>query len=352
MKIGIIDAEYFNNNIHFPNLCCMKLSSYYKQLGHNVYLINNKFDYTNYDNIYISKVFTNTILPFEIKSNMIIGGTGFYYDKSPSLPLDIEHIKPDYNLYDSNLKYFKDYMIAKYTLGCFRKCDFCVNKHYDKVVNHSEINEWADDTKNKVCLLDDNFLGYSNHIEKLVKLMEFNKPFQFKQGLDIRLLNKNNVELLTKAKYDGDYLFAFDNIKDKNIISEKLKLWRNKTNRNTKLYILTAFDRNNKYDYNFEYNDFIDLLERIKIIMQHQCLPYIMRYENYKHLKHYGMYVNIASWCNQPNFFKKKSLIEWIEMDHTRKNNKSATMRYFLNFKKDFPDLVNKYFYLKYEGNK
>lgn len=89
-----------------------------------------------------------------------MGGTGFYFDKAPDLPYEIEHHMPDYHLYDSwieseiekaklisencdkafDIKKFKiqfkeylDYSIGFVTRGCFRKCGFCVNKKVDGV---------------------------------------------------------------------------------------------------------------------------------------------------------------------------------------------------------------------------
>ena len=47
LNIAIIDAEIVGKNKHrFPNLVCMKLSSYYKLLGDTVEL---KLDYENLD---------------------------------------------------------------------------------------------------------------------------------------------------------------------------------------------------------------------------------------------------------------------------------------------------------------
>jgi len=46
MIIAIIDADLVGRKKHrFPNLACMKLSSYYKSLGNQVFLK------TDYDNI-------------------------------------------------------------------------------------------------------------------------------------------------------------------------------------------------------------------------------------------------------------------------------------------------------------
>ena len=104
MNIAIIDADLIGRQKHrFPNLVCMKLSAYYKENGNQVEL---KTDYQNldcYDKVFISKVFTDTIIPDGIINlpNVEYGGTGFFYDKAPKLPEKIEHIKPDYHLYDT-----------------------------------------------------------------------------------------------------------------------------------------------------------------------------------------------------------------------------------------------------------
>ena len=39
MKIGIIDADLLAETTHFPNLVCMKISSYFKKNGNDVELI-------------------------------------------------------------------------------------------------------------------------------------------------------------------------------------------------------------------------------------------------------------------------------------------------------------------------
>lgn len=67
MNIGIIDADLVGRKKHrFPNLACMKLSSYYKQKGHTVDLLLNYDEVENYDKIFISKVFTDTEVPESI----------------------------------------------------------------------------------------------------------------------------------------------------------------------------------------------------------------------------------------------------------------------------------------------
>lgn len=143
MKIAVIDADTVGKKKHrFPNLCCMKLSSYYKQQGDEVVLKTDYEELEKFDKVFISKVFTDT--PFDDKvlglPNVEYGGTGFFYDKAPKLPDKIEHSIPDYHLYDDwvqfnidngekrqEFKYYLDYSIGFLTRGCFRQCQFCVN---------------------------------------------------------------------------------------------------------------------------------------------------------------------------------------------------------------------------------
>ena len=64
MKIGIIDADLIGRKKHrFPNLACMKLSSYHKKKGHTVELLISYDNIEQYDKVFISKVFTDTQVP-------------------------------------------------------------------------------------------------------------------------------------------------------------------------------------------------------------------------------------------------------------------------------------------------
>ena len=103
MNIAIIDAEITGRTRHrFPNLCSMKISAYHKRRSDNEVLKTDFNCLDSFDRVYISKVFTKTIVPEDVLSmpNVTYGGTGFFYDKAPPLPEEIEHIMPDYHLYD------------------------------------------------------------------------------------------------------------------------------------------------------------------------------------------------------------------------------------------------------------
>lgn len=93
MKIGIIDADLIGRKNHrFPNLVCEKISGYWKEKGAEVHLLMGYLFPDDYDHIYISKVFTDTETPPLPKndSRIHIGGTGFFFDKAPALPEEIE----------------------------------------------------------------------------------------------------------------------------------------------------------------------------------------------------------------------------------------------------------------------
>ena len=379
MNIAIIDADLVGKNKHrFPNLVCMKLSGYYKELGHNIAL---KMDYENldqYDKIFISKVFIDTVIPFEpedksmkkeeqvgdfYKDNILLnmpnveyGGTGFFYDKAPKLPSEVEHHMPDYHLYDEwvneqlenggnrvDFKYYLDYSIGFVTRGCFRQCEFCVNKNYKKVEAHSPLSEFVDKSRKKICLLDDNFLGCPNWKDILSQLQVTGKSFQFKQGLDERILTDEKCEMLFKSKYDGEYIFAFDNVADAELIEKKLQLLRKYTDKIPKFYVFCGFDRNDKWDEEFWKQDIFDIFKRIEILMKYKCLPYIMRFNRYEESPHRGLYISIARWCNQPSFFKKKSLREF----GVANGETSACNKYILDFEREYPK-ISRYFDMKF----
>jgi hypothetical protein len=234
----------------------------------------------------------------------------------------------------NDFKYYTDYSIGFTTRGCFRQCQFCVNRNYKRVSIHSPLDEFVDKSRKKICLLDDNFLGCPNWKEMLLELQATGKPFQFKQGLDERILTDEKCELLFKSKYDGDYIFAFDNIADYDLIKKKLKLLRQYTEKFPKFYVFCGFDREDKWDDNFWKQDIFDMMKRIKLLMEYHCLPYIMRFNRYLESPYQGVYKTVGAWCNQPSFFKKKSLREFGIVA----GSKSARNKYIVEFEEKYPE--------------
>ena len=140
-----------------------------------------------------------------------------------------------------SLEYYLDFSIGFATRGCIRGCDFCVNRNYKKCIRHSSIQEFVDPDRPYICCLDDNILACAQWKEIFHELQATGKRFQFKQGCDERLLtNEKCVEIFEKSKWIGDYIFAFDNIKDRDLIESKLKLVRKHTDRILKFYVFVG----------------------------------------------------------------------------------------------------------------
>lgn len=362
MKVGIIDADLVGRKKHrFPNLACMKISSWNKNQGNTVDLLLDYDNIENYDKVFISKVFTDTEIPDGILNLPWVehGGTGFYYDKAEPLPYEVEHSIPDYHLYDEwiemmilngvkpkELQYYTDYSIGFTTRGCIRGCSFCVNKNYRQCLKHSPISEFLDADRKYICLLDDNVLSCRDWRSIFEELNATGKRFQFKQGMDERLLTDEKCEVVFNSNWIGDYIFAFDNIKDSRLVEKKLKLIREHTNKIPKFYVFCGFnhDAPDTYPDGFWERDIADVFERIKILISYHSLPYIMRYADYEKSPYKGMYITLARWCNQPSFIKKKSFREFCEAN----GEKSSSMRYLREFEHDHPEIAKQYFDMKW----
>ncbi len=232
--IGLIDNEKElkkDKSKVFPNLALMKISSYYKSKGYIVEWFE-PMHASEYEMVFLSKVFTFTdmcdLYYYADKSKLIMGGTGINVELK--LDEEIEGCKPDYSLYNI------DYSIGFLTRGCNNRCPWCVvpkkegsvHRYQSRIIKGSkELHKWricdwmnttekANLDKPEFKLLDNNFLQYDFHIELLKEMIEYsikyNVRFDFNQGLDIRMLNDENISYLTKIK-NMEYLrFSCDSM--------------------------------------------------------------------------------------------------------------------------------------------
>jgi len=337
--IGIIDSDLIDSNTRFPNLALMKISSYQQSIGNETKLITYD-EIDDCDEVYLSRVFDHTSIPDGVLDHVNYGGTGFYFDKAPPLQTEVEHMMPDYNLYDmpdkTKYKYYNKASIGFTTRGCFRQCQFCVNRNYTRVHKWSPVSEFYDSSRRYIVLLDDNILGSADRMDVLRDLESYDRPVEFNQGLDIRLLNDNVSEQLASMKYHGTYTFAFDNWNDRHEIIPALDKWLT-YGQYTALYLFTAFKSQDT-------NDIHELLERIRICQERNVIPYVMRFKDWKNSEMHGMYVNISRWCNQPSMFKKLSLSEFVD----KHKDTSATVRVHNTFTEKYPDIAREFFDLKW----
>ena len=361
--VAVIDAEINGGKLRrFPNLACMKIAGYYKSKGVEVVLKTDYDDLEAYEKVYISKVFTKTKLDTKTLSlpNVEYGGTGFFYDKAKSLPGHIEHSFPDYRLYDgyvqrqlekgvktAALKCFTDYSIGFLTRGCFRKCPFCVNRNSGKCITHSPLGEFYDPCRKKIMLLDDNILAHNGWRRLVGELRSTGKPFTFKQGVDIRLVSTDFIELINQSKYDGELCFAFDDAADSPLIERKLSMFREHSGKAVRMYLFCAYDRSGRYDENFWLSDIGSIFKRLEIISKYQAIPYLMRYGKYLGSPYSGIYKTLATYCNVGGVFKSSSFKGFCENQLAMSVNKEkpcSRWRYYADFVQRHPSFETRFF--------
>jgi len=244
--------------------------------------------------------------------------------------------------YRKRYKDYLDYSIGFLTRGCIRQCPFCVNKNERSILPYSNLDDFVDDSRPFIYLWDDNFLCYKNWKELLQKLIDRGKPFQFRQGLDERALTVERAKMLGSAPYHGDFIFAFDQWKDCDLIKRKLRIWKKYcTSKTTKFYLfcgykLTAEDDDKLFD------DVYFLFRRIQVLMSFGCLGYVMRHADYENHRLGNIYTQIARWCNQPQFYKKMSFEEYVlrnqsyQEEHSSSKRICKTLATYNDFKQTF----------------
>ena len=202
MKIALHDAEKEHiKGKTFPNYALMKISAWHKSQGDSVEWWNS---FENYDKVYSSKVFDFTPENPYLPPDTIKGGTG--YRTFDELPKEIDEMFPDYSIYPEC-----DYAIGYLTRGCPNKCPWCyVPKKEGGIKPYRVWQEIVRPDSDKLVLMDNNILACRYGIEQLRELTETNFKVDLNQGMDIRKLDKETCQIISKVKWLKYIRFSCD----------------------------------------------------------------------------------------------------------------------------------------------
>ena len=299
MNVALIDVDLpRNGKVKFPTLTLMKISAYCKARGDSVHLLTvNEYLsgdlFNRYDKAYASCIFSKNAQKAKLLEGMgvIVGGSG--YDINKRLPDEIEHIMPDYSLYG-----ITDTAYGFLTRGCPRGCPFCIvaGKEGQQSRKVADLSEWWSGQKN-IKLLDPNLLACSSHMELMHQLIESGANIDITQGLDIRLLNDDNLQLINNMKIKMLH-FAWDNPNDKST-QQALQKFREKSiidARKVGVYVLTNY-----------WSTLADDLKRIYWLRDNGYSPYVMIYDK----DHAPVEIRLLQrWVNNKIIFKSVDKFE------------------------------------------
>lgn len=306
MKIGLIDVDGHN----YPNLPLMKISAFHKTQGDTVEWYNGILS-DHQHRVYMSKVFSFTPdYPWVIDADEVVrGGSGYaiklengreVYHKEidNDLPSEVEHIYPDYSIYP---QYTDNTAYGFLTRGCPRGCGFChvASKEGKCSYKVADLDEFWKGQK-KIVLSDPNILACKDHKELLHQLIDSKAKVEFNQGLDIRMINDDNLDLLRQVKLTHIH-FAFDRYQDKDIIEPRLRAFHelgyDRGKGKVMVYILVNYDTTLEQD-----------IERIQLCRELNFSPYPMIYDK-EHAD--PIYRKLQRWCSNYIFWSVPTFEEY-----------------------------------------
>ena len=295
MRIGLIDVDGHN----FPNLALMRISAYHKAQGDIVEWWWS--DFIHYDIVYMSKIFSDAYTK-DVKEplnadKVIKGGTGycislvdgvevFDKDKNEELPSEIEKMFPDYSLYPQF-----DFAVSMTSRGCPRGCSFChvAAKEGRCSVKVADVSDFWNGQK-EIRILDPNITACRDKRDLMRQYKETGAILDFTQGLDIRLLNDDDLADINEMRLRTLH-FAWDNPKDD--LETKFRNFANGFRRKSNIgmvYCLTNFNST------MEEN-----LYRIYTLRDMGYDPYVMVYDKPHAPKEIKQ---LQRWCNNKIIFK------------------------------------------------
>lgn len=226
-----------------PNFALMRLSTWHKSKGDEIIfsrVFSDLWFVGKMDMVYASSIFVSSKLrrdAFAVRyPHAVVGGDGYkpiWNDltiigrnlgsnlREVIKDMDPDTLKPDYSLYpwfEASLGYSQR--------GCRLDCGFCRMKTREgearQVATLRSI--WRGDPYPKnIHLLDNDFFGQAEWREQLEEAIKYNFKVCFNQGINIRLINGEQAEVLSRVFYADDQFkvrrlyTAWDNLGDERI---------------------------------------------------------------------------------------------------------------------------------------
>lgn len=289
-RILLVDADSHNG---FANRVIMNLSAYHKSLGDSINFIKGiptTAPLEQPDKVYISCIFFQNAdqvkdYAAQFSCPVTLGGSGV--DLHLELPDEIEHIMPDYSLYDL------DYSLGFTSRGCIRNCGFCVVPEKEGPIrDHAPISEFLHPDHKKVVLLDNNFQASPRWRENIDFLLEHDLKVNFNQGLDIRLVNEEFAQALAETHYYNwtfkhrGLHFAFDSMHNEKAVLRSIKILKTAGIPPSHLmfYVLVGYDTTFEQD-----------MYRVNVLREFGTKPYIQLYNQTKD----PQLRRLARWINR-----------------------------------------------------
>ena len=224
MKIGLIDVDAYGKTPAFPNLALMRISAWHKSQGDDVEWYQGPLLGIWYDIVYMSKIFSDAYspdVPEPLNADKVVkGGSGycislvngrevFDQSKNVELPAEMEKMFPDYSIYPQF-----NFAVSMTSRGCPRGCPFCIvakkeGRGSRKVADVRDF--WNGQPHIEV--LDPNITACCEKRDLFKQYLDTGATINFSQGLDIRLLDEDDIHDLNEMRLDAVH-FAWDNPKD------------------------------------------------------------------------------------------------------------------------------------------
>ena len=314
-RIALIDVDGHN----FPNLALMRISAYHKAQGDTVEWWWT--DMVHYDTVYMSKVFSDAYskdAPEPLNADQVIkGGTGYcislgadgreHFDssKNSALPPEIEQCFPDYSIYPQY-----HFAVAMTSRGCPRGCGFChvAAKEGRCTVKVASVADfWSGQKEIKV--LDANITACAEKRELFQEYRETGALIDFTQGLDIRLLNTEDMTDINAMRLKNIHFAWDDPQQDLKPHFERYTAGaKHKPHGNYgTVYILTNYE-------NCSVEEHCErALYRIHTVAGLGFAPYLMIYDKPHAPRELRL---MQRWCNNRRIFRAEP--DFTKYDHTR----------------------------------